>query len=315
METADLSRWVEERTALLAPPPDYRPDPGPALTRLHARIDSTPRRIARSSMAWAAAAAFGCAALLLLPGARALAQQLWQRFRLNRVEIVQVDVSAALQEGSSLLVKPLAPAPMPRPARDVEEARLRVGYPPRLPGRNVLPGTPKISTVDTMVFGTSLKRADFERALARAGATDQPVDPAWDNAFLGVEIGPSVIAEWPDITLSQTKPIVTSIPAGIDVHALEVALGRAFGLSKHEAEELARRTDAAQSFILNIGVGGRVILREVQLRSGPGTLRIDLDDRNKPHGITLIWGVSDRLYFLTASIDESLAIAIANSVE
>src|ERR1700687_4447862 len=89
METNHEDSWVAKRLATI------EPQWSPNLTRGRVLLDA---RLAgrRHSWTWKAAAgatAVVCVAVLALPGTRALAQELWHRFVLNRVDVVRLDIS------------------------------------------------------------------------------------------------------------------------------------------------------------------------------------------------------------------------------
>src|ERR1700731_1741558 len=88
MKTNHENSWVANRLATIEP--QWSPNLARGRELLDARLV---RR--RHSWTWMAAAATAavCVAVLALPGTRALAQELWYRFVLNRVDIVRLDLS------------------------------------------------------------------------------------------------------------------------------------------------------------------------------------------------------------------------------
>src|SRR5450759_830953 len=86
MKTNHEDSWVANRLATIEP--QWSPNFARGRELLDARLAG--RRHSWPWMAAAAASAAVCVAVLALPGTRALAQELWYRFVLNRVDVVPV---------------------------------------------------------------------------------------------------------------------------------------------------------------------------------------------------------------------------------
>src|SRR4249919_954048 len=88
METNHDDNWVANRLATIEP--RWSPNLARGRELLDAKL-AKPRRY----WTWMAAAATAavCVAMLTFPGTRALAQELWYRFVLNRVDVVRLDLS------------------------------------------------------------------------------------------------------------------------------------------------------------------------------------------------------------------------------
>ncbi len=93
----------------------------------------------------------------------------------------------------------------PIPANDLEQARWRVHYDPRLPHSGVLASAPRISTTFGFAAGTVLHVADLRTALRLSGVNDESVPSQWDGAQLALHTGAEVIAEWPEIVFAQSR--------------------------------------------------------------------------------------------------------------
>src|SRR5580658_4758926 len=89
METNHEDRWVANRLATIEP--QWSPNLARGRELFDARLAG--RRHSWPWMASAAATAAVCVAMLAFPGTRALAQELWYRFVLNRVDAVRLDLS------------------------------------------------------------------------------------------------------------------------------------------------------------------------------------------------------------------------------
>ena len=127
------------------PPAGWQPDSAAALTRFHARLEMGRARAAwRRWPAWVSAAALVIAVILLLPAGRVVAQQLWQLLTVRRMAFVRVNPwPAGVPSPQVKLIGILIP---PIPAADVDEARFRVHYDPRLPRPGVLSSAPRLYT-------------------------------------------------------------------------------------------------------------------------------------------------------------------------
>lgn len=313
----DPRLWVLQQTAYLDPPAGWRPDSRPALTCFHARIEQAAhaRAIWRGWPAWAAALALLIAGIFLLPEGRAAAQQIWQFLTVRRVAFIQVKgwPEGVRSPQVALIGTPLPPLP----ARDLDDARWRVHYDPRLPRPGVLSGSPRLYTTFSLSAGTVVHTADLELALSKAGVTDQSVPPQWDGAKLAVHTSPIVIAEWPEIVLTQSLPLTLSTPDGFDFPAFSALVLRVLGVSPIDAQRLAERAGTAPAWLAPLAsdFDQRVTIEEITLNSGPATLMDAPAGAGSFKRITIVWSVSDRVYLLSGNVSRELAIAAAGAVE
>jgi hypothetical protein len=321
-----LRQWVVEQTAALDPPAGWQPDAEAARARLQARLESVPSGVARL-VAWrwlpgaaAAVAALVLGALLVLPGARAMAQQFWQYLTVRQVAFIRVN---PWPEGvPSPKIKLMGISIPPLPARDLAEARWRVRYDPRLPRPGVLSGTPRLSTTFSLSAGMVVKAADLQLALRRAGVMDQTVPPQWDGAQLALHTSAAVIAEWSDtatgIAMAQSLPLTVTAPANFDFPAYSALVLRVLGVGPDEAQRLARRMATTPAWLAPIDrhLKEDMTIEEISLRSGVATLLQETPASQGQVGrVTVIWSVPDRVYVLTGMLSRDLAIAAANAVE
>lgn len=301
--------------ALLVPPADWRPNLSAARLRLEARQHERRFVFWQSPLTWAVAASLACAVLVASPAVRAAGQQLWQWFTVRHIEVVRIDFDSLPGEARSLRAQPInKPAP-PISVRDAEEAARIVGFAPRLPQPAILPEAPQLSTLGPMSFGTVLRTADLELALQKAGVTDERVPKEWDGAELSLQIGPTVTAQWPGITLMQGLPPTISTPAGFDLRAFSTAALRAVGMNRETARRFGERMVNTPFLLLGITTEDKVAIREVNLRTGPATLVDDLGKDGQSERVSLIWSVSDRVYLLSGAIKADSAIEIANATQ
>jgi hypothetical protein len=310
----ELSEWVQRQTALLDPPVEWQPDTRAALARQHARTEAASHRASwHSWLPWAAAAALGCAALVLLPETRALAQQLWQFLTVGRVAVIRVN---PWPDGVPSPQIKLAGIPIPpQPVNSLDEAQRRTGFVPRLPIPGVLSSSPQLAVMGGLSVATVVRVADLKLALEKAGVPDQPVPTQWDGAKLALHSSPIVIAEWPGFLLAQSLPLTITAPPDFDFPAFSAMILRILGVGAGQARELAARMATIPVWLLPVDSAmteGKTI-REINLRSGPATL-IEDTDKNGAR-VTISWSVSDRVYLLSGGISAELATAIANAVQ
>lgn len=303
MEQNNLSQWVMEQTAQLDPPAEWQPDPGAALTRLHARIDAPAPQKSRVWMRWVLAG--------LLAAGAVVAQQVWQHLTVQQIGIVRLDLHD-IPKGSSLEAKMLLSPGHSVKVRDAAEAQARAGFEPRLPQPGILAGTPHLSVLAPMAFGTVLKLADLQALLDREHIADQPLPSTWDGARIVLDIHPLVTAEWNDISLMQSTRPNIAVPNGFDFAQFLTAVMRGLGVPKEQAAHIA---SMGPMVLFPIQLDESVSIKEVQLKHGPATMVYDLDDSNKIERLTLSWSTKDRVYILSGVLSDSVAIAAANSIE
>jgi hypothetical protein len=295
-------QWVAEKLAHLDPPAAWQPDPAAALARFHQP------RPATTWVTWSAAAAIFIGIILLFPAARAAAQQFWQFLTVHRVAFIRVNPWPKGLPAPD--VKPLGTFVPPIPATDLDQARSRLHYDPRLPHAGVLSGNPRFSTTFSLSAGTVVKTSVLQNALQAVGITDQPVPPQWDNAQLTLHTSPVFIAEWPDIIFAQSLPLTLTAPPGFDFPAFSALILRVLGVAPDEAQRLATQMGSAPPWLAPIDrtFDRLASIEEIQLNSGPATL-VQETDRT-----TLVWSVPDRVYLISGKLPRELAIAAANAV-
>jgi hypothetical protein len=264
---------------------------------------------------WVAAAALLSAAILLVPAARVAAQQFWQLLTVRRVAFVRVN---PWPEGvRSPAVKLIGTVIPPIPARDVDEARRRVNYDPRLPRFGSLSSAPRLSTTFSLSAGTVIHAADLELALRKAGVTDQKVPAQWDGAHLTLHTSAIVIAEWPEIALVQSLPLTLTAPSDFDFSAFSALVLRVLGVGPGEAQRLAEQMGTAPPWLAPIdrNFDETATIEEIVLNSGPATLLEQTGKNGAATRITVAWSVPDRVYLLSGTLSRELAIATANAVQ
>ena len=164
METNHEDRWIAGRLAALEP--QWRPDFARGRKLLDARIHNGTRNSRRLAIASATAV---CVVALALPQSRVLAQQLWYRLFLERVDVVRIDLSR-LPLHTRVMTNGLE-----QTVQSLDEAETRAGFRPDLPPPGVLSMKPVIKTSGPIVLVQTIHVPDIEAALNKVGASDVPV--------------------------------------------------------------------------------------------------------------------------------------------
>lgn len=285
METNDNSRWVAERLAQVEPA--WIPAQMQARAALARGLRPRPRR-----KAWIAAAALASVAMAMfvLPQGRAVAQELWFRLFLNRIDVVRVDLSDVpfhtnvMGSGHQVVA-------------GVDEAEAQAGLRPRLPVVESWPGKPTLSVIGAMTIEQTVRTSELRSALARVGASDVAVPDEWDGLMVRARMGPLVAADYAgEIQILQSKPVQLFLPSGFPLSQFAETAFRSVGLSWSEARALARRYVANPSWLIGIPAGEAARIEEVTLRWGPGLLVEEFGDAGETQRVTLVFGTNDRLY-------------------
>jgi hypothetical protein len=170
METNHEDRWVANRLATI------EPQWSPNLARGRELLDA---RLARRRRSWnwmaatAAATAAVCVAVLALPATRAIAQELWYRFVLNRVDVVRLDLSRL-----PLHVR-VTTNGLEQSVQNLDEAEHKSGFRPYLPSPGVLSANPGITVTGPIAIEQTIHVRDLESALGKVGASDVQVPAEW----------------------------------------------------------------------------------------------------------------------------------------
>lgn len=304
MENNHEDRWVANRLAIIEP--GWSPDLVRGRKLLDARLAG--RRHSWTWMAAAAATAAVCVAVLALPSTRVLAQVLWYRFVLNRVDVVRLDLSRLplhLQVTTNGLEQRV---------QNMDEAERKAGFRPYLPSPDVLYASPDISVTGPISVEQTIRVHDIESALGKVGASDVQVPAEWEGIELRTEIGPMVAANYPhNIHILQARPIELSVPSGFVLeHFAEVAF-RSIGVSLWEARAMAQKFAAHPVWLLDIPSDTVVNVQEVALRAGPALLIEDLDQKGVVKRATVICSSSERMYSVSSQ-NRKLSLRIADEL-
>jgi hypothetical protein len=303
MKTNPEDSWFIKQLATIEP--QWSPNLARGRKLLDARLAG--RRHSWNWMATAAATAAVCVAVLALPGTRALAQELWYRFILNRVDVVRLDLSQLP------LRMQVTTNGLEQSVQNVDEAGRKTGFKPYLPSPGVLFANPSITVTGPISIEQTIHVRDIESALGKVGASDVQVPAEWEGVQLRIKIGPVVVANYPDnVHILQARPIELSVPSGFALeHFAEVAF-RSIGVSLWEARALAQKFAAHPAWLLDIQPDAVVNVQEVALRTGPALLIEDFDEKGTLRA-TVVCSTTERMYSVS-SRNRELSIKIANAL-
>jgi hypothetical protein len=304
METNHEDSWVANRLATI------EPQWSPNLARGRELLDAglAGRRHSWAWMAATAATAAVCVAVLALPATRAIAQELWYRFVLNRIDVVRLDLSKLPLH---MQVKTNG---LEQSVQNMDEAENKTGFRPYLPSPDVLYANPSMTVTGPIELEQTIHVRDIESALGKAGAGDVHVPAEWEGVQLRTEIGPIVAVNYPDnVHILQARPIELSVPTGFALeHFTELAF-RSIGVPFWEAHVMAQKFAAHPAWLLDLPPDAIVNVQEVGLRAGPALLIEDFDESGAVKRATVFHTTSERMYSVS-SRNRELSIKIANAL-
>lgn len=304
METKHEDSWVTDQMAAAAP--EWQPDVARAEVKLRTVLRTPAVRVSPWAIAATAAAALVVAAAI--PQTRAMAQDLWAHFMLDRVDVVRLDFSKL-----PLDTHVSSNGILSEEAKDVDEAERLAGFRPHLPAGAW--GAPaKVSLIAPLSIGQTIHVRQIEAALARMHAADVPVAPEWDGVTLRADVGATIGLEYSGgVEILQTKPISMTIPAGFPLERFAEVAFRSAGASEREALNMARKFAANPAWLLDVSPDEVVNVQELSLAAGPALLVEDYDARGQVEKAAVIRSNRDRIY-LVSSPKRELSVRIAEAL-
>ena len=304
MEANHEDRWVANELATIEP--QWTPNLARGRELLDAKLAE--RHRSWTWMAVAAATAAVCVAVLASPGTRALAQELWYRFVLNRVDVVRLDLSKLP------LQMQVTTNGLEQSVQDMEEAERKTGLKPYLPSLSVLHTNPAITITGPISVEQTIHVREIESALAKGGASDVQVPAEWEGIQLHTQIGPMLELNYPDgVHILQARPIELSVASGFPLeHFAEVAF-RSIGVSSWGARAMAQRFAANPAWLLDVPPDALVNIQEVSLQAGPAMLIEEVDDRGAVKRVTVVRSTSERMYSVSSG-NRELSMKIAEAL-
>ncbi len=303
MKTNHEDSWIADRLTSLEP--QWCADFARGRKLLDAGIHNRTRNSHWMAIASAAAV---CVVALALPQSRVLAQQLWYRLFLGRVEVVRIDLSR-LPLHARVMTNGLE-----QTVQSLDEAEAKIGFRPALPPPEMLSLHPVIKTSGRIVLVQTIHVPDIEAALNKVQTSGVSVPPEWEGMQLRTEIGPMVMADYPDnVRILESRPMELSVPSGFPLETFAQVAFRSAGLSLWEAHTLAQRFVANPAWLVDIPAGEVVNVEEVSLQRGSGLLIEHLDGQGNVAGATVIHSSRERIYAVRAN-NRQLALRIASSL-
>jgi hypothetical protein len=303
METNREDQWIANKLATIEP--HWSPD----LVRGRELLDSRLEK-GHHSLKWIAVVA-GCAAVcvavLALPGTRTLAQELWYRFVLQRVDVVRLDLSKLP------LQMHVTTNGLEQSVPDMKEAERKTGFRPYLPSPGVLHANPGIKITGPITVEQTIHVSDIESALREIGATDVQVPAEWEGIPLRTEIGPMVELNYSDsVHILQARPFELSVVSGFPLEQFAEVAFRSIGVSSWEARAMAQRFAANPAWLLDLPPDAVVNIREVSLQAGPAILIEEVDD-GAVKRVTVLRSTSERMYSVSSG-NRELSMKIADAL-
>ncbi len=295
-------RSTFEQLALLEP--TWIPNPSRARQRLAARLALTS---SRRSVLIAVTAAAVLVLAVALPQTRAVAQDLWQRITLGRVEVLRLDLSDLPIESHVRLHGPVGAL------TGFAEAAQKAGFRPHLPPASILPGTPEIVLIGPMTVSQTIRTGLLREALAKRGLGDVAVPDAWDGVELRTEIAPMVGANYPgDVEVLQTT-MSLSIPPGFPLADFAAVALQTLGVDARAARQWGEKFAAHPGWLIDIPADELATLEELRLHQGPAIVIHEFDDSGRRPKVTVIVSSHQRLYAVS-SPQRDVSIRVADSL-
>ncbi|HVW11772.1 MAG TPA: hypothetical protein VHC90_24485 [Bryobacteraceae bacterium] len=284
METNNEMKWVDDQMAVLQPAWCADVEQGREL--LEARM----RRRAPVRLWIPAAAAVALCFAFALPQTRAVAQQLWNHFVLNRVEVVRVDFSD-LPLDSHVSMSGLTVA------HDLEDAERMAGFRPFVPLSDALSGTPSLAVMKKFEINQTIHVDQWRAAVRKSHVRDVTVPSEWEGAELRYSVGPIVNLGYKgDVGILQAKPIEFAVPAGFPLQRFAEVAFRCLGLSERDAAAMAQKFTANPAWLLDIPSDEVADVEQIVLRSGPAMLVQDFNDDGSAGRVTVLRSTPDRIF-------------------
>jgi hypothetical protein len=305
METNHEDHWVANRLATIEP--QWSPNLARGRELLDARLEER-RSHSWTWLAVAAATAAVCVAVLAFPGTRAIAQEFWFRFILNRVDVVRLDLSKLP------LHMQVTTNGLEQSVQNLDDAERKAGFRPYLPSPSALDANPDITVTGPILVEQTIHVHDIESALGEVGASDVQVPAEWEGVQLRSEIGPMVAENYADnVRILQARPVELSIPSGFELEHFAAVAFRSIGVSSWKSHAMAQKFAAHPSWLLDIPPDAVVNVQEVALGAGPALLIEDFDQKGALKQATVVRNTSERMYSVS-SRNRELSMKIANAL-
>ncbi len=277
------------------------------------------------------------------PSGRALADRFLRLFRIQKVQVVSVDMKTAEQQlgrlkSSSQLEKLLSDnfkvdhQGVREEVADSLEASRKVGITVRVPQAAQGPVKWVVQPASRLTMDIDL--AKIQSVLAEIGKEDLPLPPDLDGSQVSVSIPPSAVAMFgecgsisdardpgdydrstmvwrPCTVLMQMLSPTVAAPQGIDIDRVAEAMLQVLGMSPEEAKTLSETVDWATTLVVPIP-RNLSTAETVQVDGVTGTLI--LNQIRGTNRYMLMWVKGEIVYTLSGPGDRETALKLAGSL-
>ena len=301
MDTNPEARWMTERLDALEPA--WSADSSRAHAMLHNRLGS--RRLRPWVLATPLVAAACLAVALVIPQTRSFAQEIWARWTVGRLAVVDVGLPAAWHVTLDGVVKQ---------GVDLRDVDAIAGYTADLPAFGA-GEQPELSVLPKIQLSQTIDVAAMRAALRRVNALDVQVPDTWDKLVLRADLGPTVVAEYADsAVIAQAQPFLIYVPVGMPLTDIANAIFRSAGMPAAEAKAMALAYAIQPAWFLDIGKDEPVRIEQTTLTNGPAILIEDLGATKAAERFTVLRSTPERLFLIVGPTRER-AIALAQGVK
>jgi hypothetical protein len=300
----------------------------------------------RTRPAWAVMAVIALLSIAMtFPSVRAAANSFLGLFRVQKVEVVQVNPGNLPEQlGSSSQLEALFSQNVKieeggsaQPAADAAEASAKAGFDVRLPANSK--GQPALTVQPGGKVTFNIDLNQVKAVLHEIGRDDISLPKALDGATVNVDIPAGVIAQYgdcefdpqamqkygedPDNQRAPRLPGCTSLmqmpsptitaPPGLDVAQVGEAFLQVMGMSQEEAARFAANVDWTTTLVVPIPRYG-VTSQDVAVDGVTGSLL--LQERTEgPTYYLLLWVKDGILYAITGQGSQQSALDMASSMK
>ncbi len=298
---------------------------------------------------WFALAALGLAAFLATTGGRALAARWLRSLRVQKVQAVNVDLTAFSDPNANPALHQMVAAMISdkvnitanekdQPADDAAAAGRLAGFQVRL--LKARKDAPKLVVTGQHAVRVNVDRARLQEIIKAAGHPEIVLPDSIEGSAFTVQLPrmvharygncptpvtatnaiasqvietPSSGTEYADcIRLNEGPSPIVGVPAGLDIAKLaEIGLQVA-GMTPSQADDFFHTVDWKSTLTLSVPRRLRSF-EQVKIAGVPGTL-LTLSGRRGP-GYTLLWAKDGITYALIGYGDASRAVALGDSLQ
>ncbi|MBA3534790.1 MAG: DUF4367 domain-containing protein [Ardenticatenales bacterium] len=270
---------------------------------------------------------------LMFPPVRALAADFLSLFRVQRIEVVEVNPGNLPERmGSTAQVEQMFANNVHVETRGEQAeadsgsaASTLAGFAVRLPAQATDAPQIEVQEGAHVTLDIDLPRARL--LLNELGHSDIVLPDSLDGQQVMIDIPQAVTATYggcretedgPDLSdkcvvLVQLPSPTVSAPPELDLKQMGAAFMQLMGMSEEEATRFSQRVDWSTTLVVPIPSNG-TDYREVQVDGVPGTLIEQMVDEGEP-GYLLLWVRDGIVYALTGAESADEALTIANSLE